>query len=129
MSTGNWADRTDIFQACVNFLPLYLACPTAALFDRLLFSFSSPEILFPDIFSFYNLVLKKTQSDLSHTPLYSLTFNICVQISHFQRCTEGNFKRQCGPEAVQPARGEGGWTSVPAELPRKPPLENYFVPF
>lgn len=60
MSTGNWADRTDIFQACVNFLPLYLACPTASLFDLLLFSFTSPEILFPDIFSFYNLVLKKT---------------------------------------------------------------------
>lgn len=59
MSTGNWADRTDIFQACVNFLPLYLACPTASLFDRLLFSFTSPEILFADIFSFYNLVLKK----------------------------------------------------------------------
>jgi len=65
MSTGNWADCTDIFQACVHFLPLYLACPTAALFDLLLFSFTSPEILFPDIFSFCNLILKNTVKPVS----------------------------------------------------------------
>lgn len=87
MSIGNWADHTDIFQACVHFLPLDLACPSTSFFDLLLFSVTSPEILFPDIFSFYR------QSNLSHDPLYSLTFNICVQISHFQSCSEGNSSR------------------------------------
>lgn len=110
MSTGNWADRRDIFQACVKFLPPYLACSIASLFDLLLFSLASPEIV-----SFYNLILKK-QPNLSHAPLYNLTFNIFVQISHLQSCSEGNFKRQHGPEAVQPAWREGGWSSTPAEL-------------
>lgn len=81
MSTGNWADHADIFQACVKFLPLYLACLTASLFDLLLFSFTSLEIVFLDIFSFYNPILK-IRPNLSHAPLYSLTFNIYVQISH-----------------------------------------------
>lgn len=97
MSTGNRAYQTDIFQGCVNFFPLYFACPTASLLDLLLFLFA--EILFPDIFSFYHLILKKKnpktpqQSNLPHAPLYSLTFNICVQSSDFQSCSEGNSSR------------------------------------
>lgn len=73
MSTGNWADRTDIFQACVKFLPLYLACSIASLFDLLLFSLASPEIVFLDIFSFYNLILKKTAKPVS-CPLVQFDF-------------------------------------------------------
>lgn len=33
------------------------------------------------------------QSNLPHAPLYSLTFNICVQSSDFQSCSEGNSSR------------------------------------
>lgn len=107
MSTGNWADQTDIFQACVHFLPVYLACPTAYLLDLLLFLFA--EILFPDIFSFYHLILKKKNkpqhSNLSHASLYSLTFNICVQSSDFQSCSEGNSSR--GSVVQRPPRQPG----------------------
>lgn len=60
MSPGNWADQTDIFQACVHFLPLYLPCLTASLLDILLFL--SAKILFPDIFSFSHLILKNKQT-------------------------------------------------------------------
>lgn len=113
MSPGNWADQTDIFQACVHFLPLYLACPIASLLDLLLFLFA--EILFPDIFSFYHLILKKTptkqqQSSLCHAPLYSLTFNICVQSFDFQSCSKGNSSRGSKVQGLsrQPGEQEAG---------------------
>lgn len=130
MSTGNRADQTDIFQGCVNFFPLYFACPTASLLDLLLFLFA--EILFPDIFSFYHLILKKkipkphnSQTCLMPPCTVWLLIFVCRAL------TSKAVQRETLPEEVRSrgSLGSRGWSSLPAHLPCKWLLENDFVPF
>lgn len=114
MSIGNWADQTDIFQACVHFLPVYLACPTASLLDLLLFLFA--EILFPDIFSFYHLILKKITNHNVQTCLVP-PCTVWLLIFVCRALTSKAVQRETLPEAAWSSGRPASLGSRRLELP------------
>lgn len=116
MSTGNWADCTAIFQACFHFLPLYLACPTVSFSDLLLFSFIFPQILFPDFFSFYNLILKQRKKPVSEPLVQSDSLYMHTVLSISNYCSEGNTQAAGRSRSCLAGMGRKGlelWYSCP----------------